>query len=74
MSQKNSSLKDLQNIYDKALKSGQLAVALKAKELILKLEKAVSLCPYKHLPNKPLSQWSDQEIEELLTFIEENAS
>jgi hypothetical protein len=62
-------LQDLEALYQKALESDQLSVALKAKELMLKMEKPN--CPKKHWPEKPLQQWSEAEVEELLKWMDD---
>ena len=67
--QKKQWIMDLELIFQQAMSSGQLAIALKAKEILGKWagfgEKAVPPSSF-----KPLSQWSVEEIESFLKQIE----
>jgi hypothetical protein len=67
--QKKQWIMDLELIFQQAMVSGQLAIALKAKEILGKWagfgEKEVPASSF-----KPLSQWSVEEIESLLKQIE----
>lgn len=67
MSSKEDLIKDLNHIFQQSMASGKLNVALKAKELLLKLTGVCS--PSKSI--KPIAQWSDKEIEEIIRQLEE---
>lgn len=69
----DNSVKDLEDIFNKAVKSGKLNVALKAKEMILKIRGFFSK---KHKgacgAAKPLADWTDEELYILLSQLEES--
>ena len=60
---------DLELIFQQAMASGQLAIALKAKELLGKWA-GLGQKPKAQTSLKPLSQWSISEIEEFLSQSE----
>ena len=66
---KSRFIKELEEIFAKAMESGKLNVALKAKELLWKIKEFFS-SPNKKMNSasiKPIEEWSSDEIE---TFIE----
>jgi 3'-phosphoadenosine 5'-phosphosulfate sulfotransferase (PAPS reductase)/FAD synthetase len=68
--------KDLEVIFDEAMAAGKLSVALKAKELLAKLN-GIFLSSREREGNltriKPLSQWSEQELKDFLNQLDDEA-
>jgi hypothetical protein len=59
---------ELEALFEKAMNSGNVSVALKAKEMMLKLCQSSD----GDKPYKPLSQWTDQEIEMFVLELEKD--
>ena len=70
MSPKNKLIADLEEIFRRSMESGKLNVALKAKEIEAKINGLVS----SHPSIKPISQWSDEEIESFIAQLTINES
>ena len=62
---KDRFIKDLDEIFNKAMESGKLSVALKTKEILCKIKGIFSVTSSQR-EVKPLSEWSDEEIEAFL--------
>ena len=67
--QKEQLIHDLEIIFHQSMASGKLSIALKTKELLGKLNGVIS--PLAKDGIKPLSQWSDEEIESFIRQVED---
>ena len=77
MDSKENLKKDLEIIFDESMAAGKLSVALKAKELLAKLD-GIFLSSRERGGDltriKPLSQWSEQELKDFLNQLDEETS
>lgn len=56
-------IEDLENIFKQSMTSGKLSTALKAKELLVRIK---GLLPGNSSSIKPLSAWTNEEIEDFI--------
>lgn len=66
---KDQLVEDLETIFKKAMESGKVSTALRAKEFLGRLMGLTSQ-PSKQAPKRTLSEWSIQEIEALIEELE----
>ncbi|BDB95993.1 hypothetical protein [Candidatus Hydrogenosomobacter endosymbioticus] len=59
---------EIEDLFHKAMETGKLSVALKAKEMLAKIK---GLFQKKTSDMKPVSQWSDDEIQAVIDELEQ---
>jgi hypothetical protein len=64
---KKKFIQDLEDIFEKSMKSGKFSVALKAKEILGKLMGLIG-APKSEI--KPIEQWSEEELTHFIRQLE----